>query len=86
MDPNPPNDLTVTADALIGELRSRKATRCVQCGGPVCHHQTLMSFALGFKDAPRCLDCFAQSLERARDELCESLVNYIHARDCYLSA
>lgn len=76
----------ITAESLIGDLQRSSPGRCADCGDGVCHHETLMSIAMGFKSAPRCLACLADALGQARLELRNHLHDYIRRRDCYHGA
>src|SRR5688572_5487706 len=74
------------AEAIIRELAERRGASCADCSIPVSSHEMLMNIALGFKDAPRCLDCLAKALGRDMDELRDQLIDYLHHRDCYRAA
>jgi tRNA 2-thiouridine synthesizing protein A len=76
----------ITAASLIRDLESLRGRRCFDCAAPVCSHETLMSIAMGFKDAPRCLKCLAAQLQRDATELRDYLFAYIQGRDCYREA
>jgi tRNA 2-thiouridine synthesizing protein A len=80
------NERSITAASLIRDLESLRGRRCFGCAAPVCSHESLMSIAMGFKDAPRCLNCLAAQLQRGGAELRDYLFAYFQKRDCYREA
>jgi tRNA 2-thiouridine synthesizing protein A len=75
-----------TAEALISAIRSHIGASCSNCGGELCGHQVLMNFALGFRDAPRCLNCLASALSNSVGDLRDALIAYLNGRECYQTA
>jgi tRNA 2-thiouridine synthesizing protein A len=75
-----------TAEMLIRDMEALRSAFCRACGKPFCHHEALMSIAMGFKSAPYCLRCLAQSLEREPRSLTDSLLAYIQQRECHRTA
>jgi tRNA 2-thiouridine synthesizing protein A len=75
-----------TAEMLIQDMEALRGSLCRSCGEPFCHHEALMSIAMGFKSAPYCLRCLAQSLEREPRSLTDSLLGYIQQRECHRTA
>jgi tRNA 2-thiouridine synthesizing protein A len=71
---------------LLQDLDRLADARCAGCDRRLCGHHVLLSVALGFQDAPRCLACLAQGLGRGAAELREPLLDYIQDRDCYRRA
>jgi tRNA 2-thiouridine synthesizing protein A len=59
--------------------------RCTRCGSPVCGHDVVLSWVLGFKRAPSCSGCLASGLGRARDELVAAVKQHIDRRECWSS-
>ena len=45
----------IKIEALLRDLNLMRESRCSGCGVAVCGHETLMSFTMGFKDAPQCM-------------------------------
>jgi len=76
----------ITAETLIAALRRLRDARCPSCGDALCGHTTLVSIAAGFKDAPRCELCLADTVQRDAVEFRRHVVTYIHHRDCYRGA
>lgn len=74
------------ARALLADLDRLTGRRCQDCAGQLCGHQLLVNLAMGLEDAPRCPRCLARRLERAEDELCEAVCDYLLHRDCYRQA
>jgi tRNA 2-thiouridine synthesizing protein A len=70
-------------EALLCSLKSIRACQCVGCGKSVCAHESLMSLVMGFKDAPRCLQCLSADLAQKKEELRDHLVGLITKRLCY---
>jgi tRNA 2-thiouridine synthesizing protein A len=56
---------------------------CRGCAKAVCGHEVVMSFVLGFKDAPRCLPCLARGLARAPAEFGAEVRARIDHQDCW---
>jgi tRNA 2-thiouridine synthesizing protein A len=56
---------------------------CRGCGKPVCGHEVMMSFVLGFKGAPRCLSCLARGLSREPAEFCAEVRTRIDHHECW---
>jgi tRNA 2-thiouridine synthesizing protein A len=75
-----------TAESLIRDLERLRGVPCAGCQAPLSPHAVLMSIALGFKDAPRCLPCLAEALDRDAATLRDSLAGYLRQRDCYWAA
>jgi tRNA 2-thiouridine synthesizing protein A len=70
-------------EALLCDLNLMRKSRCSGCGAEVCGHETLMSFTMGFKDAPQCKDCLAAVLEKDRDVMRDHIFAYIKQRPCH---
>jgi tRNA 2-thiouridine synthesizing protein A len=73
----------IKIEALLRDLNLMRKSRCSGCGAAVCGHETLMSFTMGFKDAPQCRDCLAASIATDRDALRDRLFAYIKQRSCH---
>ena len=56
---------------------------CAGCAGKSTAYEAVWSIALGFKDAPRCLPCLSQGLDRTADDLKRQLDSYIRRNECY---
>jgi hypothetical protein len=75
-----------TAESLVRDLQRLRAARCHGCQGSLCHHQTLMSIALGFREAPICLRCLAGVFECPVETIRDQAYNYIQRRECFQDA
>ena len=84
--PNTEVEAEVDELPLLHELDRQAGARCAGCHRELCGHQVLFSNALGFKDAPRCLACLANGLDRPLLELRDDLYRYIQNRACYQRA
>jgi len=73
----------IQAEAVLQHLRQWRGGQCPQCKGVLCAHEALMSLVMGFKDAPRCCSCLADSLQQSREEFRDALFLYITHRPCY---
>ena len=77
---------TRTAESLIRDLQRLRGTACPDCGGPLNHRHALMSIAMGFKDAPRCLPCLSAALGGHLTELRGQLFQYVQRQECFRTA
>ena len=77
---------TRTAELLIRDLKRLTGAACPACGGPLNHRLILMSMAMGFKDAPRCLTCLSTALNGDLHQLRDQLYHYIQRQDCFREA
>ena len=77
---------TRTAESLIRDLQRLRGAACPDCGGPLNHRHALMSLAMGFKDAPRCLRCLSTALGGDLTELREQLFQYVQRQECFRTA
>lgn len=73
-------------DLLRRDLERLDGRPCAGCGRALCGHHHVASVALGFKDAPRCLPCFAAALAQPEDVLRARLLDYVQGKDCYREA
>jgi len=81
--PDDENEINPTAADLMASFRRIERGRCRDCNRLYAGTEALFSIALGFKDAPRCLPCLAQGLDRDAAELCRQLVEFIQRKECY---
>ncbi len=79
------DDARLTVE-LINDLDRWEGARCHRCQGVCCGHQVLYSVFLGLKDAPVCLCCAAETLERPSAELRKDLDEHLQRRPCYQTA
>jgi len=82
------DDALASAESLRTEgvllyLERTQGARCAQCAAALCGHAALMSLAMGFKDAPRCVGCLATGLGRNLEEFRDHLYAYIDHHECY---
>ncbi|MCU0704877.1 MAG: sulfurtransferase TusA family protein [Fimbriiglobus sp.] len=68
------------------ELHRIAGGACHDCRTPFTAKEAVWSIALGFKNAPRCLNCLCRRLGREETDLRTSLTEYVHRRECYLRA
>jgi tRNA 2-thiouridine synthesizing protein A len=68
------------------DMRECVGAPCRDCARRCTATEALGSVALGFKGAPRCLNCLAVRLGRPARELRADLVNFVRRRDCYARA
>jgi tRNA 2-thiouridine synthesizing protein A len=68
--------------ALLQDLLRMRGSRCQECGGRLCGHETLMSLVAGYKDSPRCLSCLSRLLGQGREEVRDHLMGFIKSRPC----
>jgi tRNA 2-thiouridine synthesizing protein A len=64
----------------IGQLRE---SPCHGCGKAICGHEALMSFAMGFKNEPKCWLCLAQTMGHPKEVLRDHILAYIKHRSCH---
>lgn len=85
MEPAPERPDPARTAAVLRDLERMAGAACAGCGAPLCGHHNVVSIAMGFKDAPRCLPCVARALDRALDAFRDSVFEYVRHHDCYLS-
>jgi tRNA 2-thiouridine synthesizing protein A len=73
-------DLTA---AILSALEARRPAPCPACGGAVCGHAYVLSVALGYRDAPHCIDCLARGGGRETAPFLRHVRDYLDRRDCY---
>lgn len=81
-----PDDGPGDESKTLNELRRIAGGACRDCGIRYSARDAVGSIALGFKNAPRCLDCTANRLDRPRADLERDLRDYVHRRECFLRA
>jgi tRNA 2-thiouridine synthesizing protein A len=64
----------------IGQLREFP---CHACGAPICGHEALMSFAMGFKNEPKCWSCLSVTMGHSKEVLRDHVFAYIKHRSCH---
>lgn len=69
---------------LLEDVAALSGTPCAACAHPICGHEAVISIALGFKNAPRCLPCLATALDDNAVALRDHVIQHIRRRDCYL--
>src|SRR5579871_3494196 len=72
------------AAELLALLERLAGASCRGCRRAICGHETVVSIALGFQDAPRCLGCLASGLARERESLRDQAMEHIFHRPCFL--
>jgi tRNA 2-thiouridine synthesizing protein A len=82
----PFDESTEVESAPLRELQRLVGGDCRDCRVRYSARDGLFSIALGFKNAPRCLECLSRNLDRDPVELQKQLLDYIHRRDCYRQA
>jgi tRNA 2-thiouridine synthesizing protein A len=71
------------APVVIAAVERGVGAACRGCGKAVCAHEVMMSFVLGFKDAPRCLPCLAGGLARGPSEFGAEVRARIDHQECW---
>lgn len=74
---------TIAALADAARLTGRP---CYACGTAVCGHEAVFALVLGYKNAPRCLDCTAAHMREDAGDLRERTLTYVEHHDCFLAA
>ena len=82
MDEIPDFQEDVQTVVLLEDLLRMRGSRCKDCAGSICGHETLMSLVTGYKDSPRCLPCLARLMGRGPEEVRDHLLGYIRHRPC----
>jgi tRNA 2-thiouridine synthesizing protein A len=80
------SSLAAQIAALTEKVDRFSGKPCCDCSQPLDGHSVLFSIASGTGDAPRCLSCLAQSLNRDMVELSEHLQQHFRHRPCYTAA
>lgn len=77
-----------TAESLIRDLGALRAAVCPGCPASrgIGLRESLMSIAMGFKDAPRCLPCLGSALTGESAALGAQIYDYIQRHDCFREA
>ena len=68
---------------VIAAVERGVGAACRGCGKAVCGHEVVMSFVLGFKDAPRCLPCLARGLARVPSDFGAEVLARIDHQECW---
>ncbi|MGH7430246.1 MAG: sulfurtransferase TusA family protein [Candidatus Methylomirabilales bacterium] len=76
-------DESVRTETVLRFLEEMQGAGCPSCTRGVCGHEAVMSLAMGFKDAPRCLSCLAGALAQDRGELRDHVFLYIDHHECF---
>ncbi|MGH7352435.1 MAG: sulfurtransferase TusA family protein [Candidatus Methylomirabilales bacterium] len=79
----PAPDESVRTETVLRFLEEMQGAGCPSCTRGVCGHEAVMSLAMGFKDAPRCLSCLAGALAQDRGELRDHVFAYIDHHECF---
>ena len=83
--PSPQTGFPTTGEVLA-ELELHRGCTCPGCNDTVSGHDVVMSVAMGFKGAPRCLSCLAITFHRAKEDFRAYVLEYILSRECYTTA
>ena len=76
----------IDASLPLRELNRLAGGACTDCRMDYSSREAVFNIVLGFKNAPRCLPCLSQRLDREAGDLRGDLVAHIHRRDCFLTA
>src|SRR3989304_3728529 len=79
----PAPDESGRPETVLRFLEETQGAGCPSCARGVCGHEAVMSLAMGFKDAPRCLSCLAGALAQDRGELRDHVFAYIDHHECF---
>lgn len=77
-----PSTLSRRIAHVVAVLDRHDAAACPACAAPVCAHEVLFALAAGFEDEPLCLRCLAQELGRTPAAVRDSLLAYVHSKEC----
>ena len=72
--------------ALVAAVRAHAGQPCRACARPLCGHEVVLSVLLGYRSAPRCARCLAGETGEEPAALCERVLGWLRARDCYRAA
>ena len=81
-----PEGLDARTVALLAAVREFGGTPCRACAATLCGHQVVLSVLLGFRSAPRCVECLARETGEHSAALRERVLAWLRARDCYRAA
>jgi len=68
---------------LLADLQGLRGRVCNRCESALCHHESLFSISMGFKNAPLCCACLAAELEREPLQMRDELWSFIVHRPCH---
>jgi len=68
---------------VLAEVERGIGVPCRDCGRPVCGHEVVMSYVLGFKGTPLCLACLASGLDRDAGSFVREAREHIDHRECW---
>ena len=68
---------------LLADLQGLRGRVCKRCESALCHHESLFSISMGFKNAPLCCACLAAELEREPLQMHNKLWSFIVHRPCH---
>jgi tRNA 2-thiouridine synthesizing protein A len=72
----------IKIEELLCDLKRLREYHCA-CGAAICGHEALMSLTMGFKDAPLCWSCLADTLGYEKEALRDHIFAYIRHRSCH---
>jgi len=75
------SDLARRVERVLLTLRDRKGALC-RCDKVLCSHEVLISYALGYGDAPFCLPCLSMELRKPAGILRDEVAAYIASKPC----
>src|SRR5262245_17632873 len=68
---------------LLADLQRLRGRACKRCDSALCHHETLFSISMGFKNSPLCCACLAAELDRELVQMRDELWSFIVHRPCH---
>jgi tRNA 2-thiouridine synthesizing protein A len=68
---------------LLVDLTGLAGRVCRRCECALCHHETLFSLSMGFKNAPLCCSCLAAEFQREPAQMRDELWSYVLHRPCH---
>jgi len=74
---------SLRTEGVLMFLERAQGARCTDCAAALCGHAAVISLAMGFKNAPRCVGCLAAALGREGEEFRDHLYAYIDRHECY---
>lgn len=76
-------DSATETPLVVAAVEQGDGAPCARCRNPLCGHEVVLSWVLGFKQAPQCAGCLALGLGKTAAELIAGVKRHIDHRDCW---
>jgi tRNA 2-thiouridine synthesizing protein A len=73
----------IKLEDLLRTIDQLRELPCHGCGKAICGHEALMSFAMGFKNEPKCWPCISETMGHSKEVLRDHVFAYIKHRSCH---